>query len=429
MAEARAPCIVNACNSDFQYDRVQPERVHALPAVEEEPLDEDSLLVQYAPVNRIEMQEERQESWDSDYTEEDESSQLTHNGHSKSKAWWRKGAFLALIAVVSAALLLSMIGSQGGLDTSSHGVFDSPQFGEVLREQIQSAFGYEFSEEQLHGHVYQTVRHLKDMAEKNLPQDQAEALKHASITEQNWADVQMALRATWNGQVRGVGKIALDVIKKNSFQSQEVMAQQLIQALKPQAQNLMHLRSEIVPARLDGVLVAWSKERDESQRKWKGLLNPTALEPVQGKPLLNHVDRRLQSGEFLHGKTFGIMSVILAAACEIILHLQMFIPKFTMPQWFWQMVMTGLEGDAVAVCGNGKNKWCDIILGILGLEVLDGFFLDICEEYLIMFAPDAAEKCIEQLDQASAEKQRMQVLEVSASKAAKEADSGLPDRL
>lgn len=319
--------------------------------------------------------------------------------------------------------------------------------------QIQPALGSRVDEHQLHGLINHTIGNLKGMAEKGLPHAQASALRNAQLTPRNWADLHELLRGIMNHRVQEAGKIALNVIQDNLFMPQEVIAQRLMEELQPMARDLMGLRSKIVPERLDGTLSAWAEMHDESHGAWKGLLDPLALEHVHENPApsarrLAGDSRRLDKSTTTKGndkdndkgndkgndkatttitkgdttsttkttteKTttevttttskskpppgtilIGISSVILVAAAEVLVHIEMFVPKFSMPAWAWRLILTPTEAGVVATCKRGLNVWCDIVLGALGLNVLDASYVIFCTKH---FKGKTAGQCQRELD-------------------------------
>jgi len=310
------------------------------------------------------------------------------------KAWQRKWKYLAFIGVVcvaSTGIVLSQINASDSSvvsDNLRHGVFDAPQFEQMLWEQIHPVLGSSVHDEELSGHVKHTIKNLKAMAENELPKAQASALKNAQMTAQNWADLKEMSRGGMNPQVQEAGKLMLGVLRENVFSSQEVIARRLKETLQPKASELLELRSKIIPARLDIGLSKWAKAHNESHAAWKGLLDsPLALQPVhEGNA---PADRRLSIG--VGGVPVGILAVILVAIGEILVHVEMFVPKFNMPSWGWKLILTPVQVVSVLACNNGLNVYCNSIMGAMGLNALDAVFVLFCsKEY---FGLGAAKKC------------------------------------
>jgi len=358
-------------------------------------------------------------------------------GSSKRPAWKRKALFVAFVGVVASAGVViseidaseSMGDGKAGL-TPHHGVFDAPQFEQLLWEQIQPIFGSSVAQMELSGHIKHSIRHLKAMAEKDLPKDQAKALKDAQLTAQNWIDLKETVHGARNPDVQEAGKITLDVLNHNLFSSEEVIAQRLKEALQPQAYKLMELRSKIVPARIDLALGAWAKRHNESHAAWKGLLDsPMALQPVRATHPMSHervagfshvpasVQRRLgghapsrspspaPSGQLgIGGKAVGILSVIMVAIGEILVHVEMFVPGFAMPSWAWKLILTPVQVVSVLTCSNGANAYCNTIMGAMGLNTLDAVFVLFCKKNL--FGQKAAAYCEKELNPSSIKMQK-----------------------
>jgi len=326
--------------------------------------------------------------------------------------------------------------SQSAIDASDingsprHGVFDAPQFEQVVMERIQPVFGSSYSQTELSGHVQHAIKHLKSMAESDLAPAQARELKNAKLTSQNWTDLQAMSHGARNPEVKEAGKTVLDVLQDNLFSSEEVIAQRLKEALQPQAYKLMELRSKIVPARIDLALGAWAKRHNESHAAWKGLLDsPMALQPVRATHPMSHervagfshvpasVQRRLgghapspspspaPSGQLgIGGKAVGILSVIMVAIGEILVHVEMFVPGFAMPSWAWKLILTPVQVVSVLTCSNGANAYCNTIMGAMGLNTLDAVFVLFCKKNL--FGQKAAAYCEKELNPSSIKMQK-----------------------
>jgi hypothetical protein len=317
---------------------------------------------------------------------------------------------LVLFFIVGVSVTMGWTGgymySQSAIDASDingsprHGVFDAPQFEQVVMERIQPVFSSSYySQTELSGHVQHAIKHLKSMAESDLAPAQARELKNAKLTSQNWTDLQAMTHGARNPEVKEAGKTVLDVLQDNLFSSEEVIAQRLTEALKPKAQDLMKLRSKIVPAHLDRALGAWARnQKDESQTHtaWKGMLDsPQALQPLRDSKSLTHAPaaRRLAIG--IGGVPVGILSVILVALGEILVHVEMFVPGFVMPNWIWKLILTPVEVSSVLACTNGANAFCDTIIGFMGLNALDALFVTMCN--VKMFGDAIAADCAKEI--------------------------------
>lgn len=92
--------------------------------------------------------------------------------------------------------------------------------------------------------------------------------------------------------------------------------------------------------------------------------------------LAHQLRRRLNSGTWANPKintvelTFSIIAVGLMVAMEVVQLVEIFKPDFEMPTWGWLMLVTPTEGAGVATCMIGLTVWCDIVLGALGINVL-----------------------------------------------------------
>jgi hypothetical protein len=306
--------------------------------------------------------------------------------------------------------------SQSAIDASDikgspvnprHAVFDAPQFEQAVMERIQPVFGSSYSLMELSGHVQHAIKHIQSMAESDLAPAQARQLKNAKLTSQNWTDLQAMSHGARNPEVEEAGKTVLDVLQDNLFSSEEVIAQRLTEALKPRAQELMKLRSKIIPAHLDRALGAWAKnQKDVSHSAWKGMLDsPQALQPLRDSKSLTHapVARRLAIG--FGGVPVGILAVILVALGEILVHVEMFVPGFVMPNWIWKLILTPVQVTSVLACtpdaasvgtpDANANPFCQTIIGFMGLNALDALFVTMCN--VKMFGTALSADCAKEI--------------------------------
>jgi hypothetical protein len=309
---------------------------------------------------------------------------------SNRKAWQRKVMYLSVIGVfciASGGILIAQLGSSDDME-GYHGVFDAPQFEQMLWEQIEPVVGSSVANMELSGHIKQTIGHIKVRAKNELPKDQALALKNAQITPQNWADLKVKARAARNSEVQEAGKLALNVLNENLFSSEKVIAQRLKESLAPHARKLMELRSQMVPPSFDIALGAWAKRHNESHAAWKGLLDsPSALQPIRN----DHASAGRRLGLGTGGTATGIASVLLVAIGEILAHCEIFIPKFNFPDWAWKLILTPVGVMETLACKDTDNRYCKAIEGMMGLNALDACFVLFCQKGI--FGAKAAAAC------------------------------------
>jgi hypothetical protein len=298
---------------------------------------------------------------------------------SNRKAWQRKVMYLAVIGVfciASGGILIAQLGSSDEME-GYHGVFDAPQFEQMLWEQIEPVVGSSVANMELSGHIKQAIGHMKVRAQNELPKDQALALKNAQITTQNWADLKTMARASRNSEVRETGKLALNVINENLFSSNKVIAQRLKESLAPHARKLIELRSQMVPPSLDIALGSWATRHNESHAAWKGLLDSgSALQPIRNNQ--PSTARRLGLGT--GGAVTGAMSVVLVAIGEILVHCEIFIKGFSFPEWAWKLILTPMGVMETLACKDTDNRYCKAIEGMMGLNALDATFILFCQK-------------------------------------------------
>lgn len=75
--------------------------------------------------------------------------------------------------------------------------------------------------------------------------------------------------------------------------------------------------------------------------------------------------------------SISISAVVLTFVTELLIHLDILMKEFDMPTWAWLLVFCPTEGTALATCMFGLTIWCDIILGAVGVNVLDIYFADL----------------------------------------------------
>merc|ERR1719453_1249878 len=159
------------------------------------------------------------------------------------------------------------------------------------------------------------------------------------------------------------------------------------EAMKPHARELIELRSQLIPERMDVALHHWAKTKNENHGAWAGLLDsPSVLQPIREGQAPS---RRLALG--IGGVPVGVLSVVLTMIGEILVHVDMFVPGFDMPQWAWKLIMTPAEVTTALACSNGANAYCNTIMGVMGLNVLDAAYVTFCTAGL--FGTDAATHC------------------------------------
>jgi len=323
------------------------------------------------------------------------------NGPSNKPVWKRKGMHLVaigMVCAVSAVLLISQTTAgapSGSVGTpTTHGVFDAPQFEELLLQRVQPILGSTIGYVELSGHIRHQIRNLKETAEQHLPKAQAEVLKNAKLTMQNWQDFKDMQSGVDHPVVQEAGKITLSVLRDNLFSSEKEMTKHLKDALAPSAYQLMKLRSQIVPEQVDRRLGAWAAAHNESHAAWKGLMDTGALQAVREHNALQLSGRRLAFG--LGGAPLGVFAVIAVAIGEILIHCEMFIKNFFIPQYAWVLILIPMQVVSSLACAKGVNVYCDTIMGFMGLNSLDATFVLFCNKGL--FGTGAAANCAKKMN-------------------------------
>jgi hypothetical protein len=76
----------------------------------------------------------------------------------------------------------------------------------------------------------------------------------------------------------------------------------------------------------------------------------------------------------LNGMEMGLSlaSVCTLLSFEVLLHLEFFVDNFYMPWWAWLLIMLPTEGLGVTTCIIGFSRYCQMILGALGVHLVEG---------------------------------------------------------
>jgi hypothetical protein len=329
-----------------------------------------------------------------------------------------KGIYSAIIVVVclaSSYVLYNQTGGSDRPDVVEHHVFDAPEMHRMLMESarpffnkadVDHPFGHSLPEAELSAHIKNGLQQVKDMALKELPKDKADALKNTKLTSQQWADLKQMTRASRNTKVREAGLRALQVLRQNIFSSQTVIAQKMKEAMAPHAHELIELRSQLIPESFDRALGDWARKNNDTHGAWKGLLDsPENLQRMRDHEVHDTsqaLSRRLGgaspsssaslSGSLgIGGAPVGVLAVVFTVIGEILIHVDMFVPGFDLPKWAWKLIMTPISVLSYLACNNGANKYCNTIMGAMGINALDAAFVTFCEGGL--FGPTTATYC------------------------------------
>merc|ERR1711924_149509 len=68
--------------------------------------------------------------------------------------------------------------------------------------------------------------------------------------------------------------------------------------------------------------------------------------------------------------TVDIVALALVMVLEIVVHLS-FALDFSIPLWAWLMIICPAAGAGVMSCFNGFSVYCDVILGAVGINLLE----------------------------------------------------------
>lgn len=76
----------------------------------------------------------------------------------------------------------------------------------------------------------------------------------------------------------------------------------------------------------------------------------------------------------LNGLTFGLglASNLMLIGFEVCLHLEFFLPGFYMPWWAWLLLIGPTEGLGITSCIFGLSIFCKMMLGAVGVHVIEG---------------------------------------------------------
>lgn len=299
--------------------------------------------------------------------------------------------WLGLLAILGCAVSFVVVtttgatGMAGGeqMHVSTHGVFDAPQFAEILRNQVKLHSG-DLSEDQVNSHVSTTITHLKNFTHDNLPKAKATALNNVRLSPEDWADLASIANAMTDKRVRSLGKIVMDTTTENLFAPKEIIEQKVLDQVRQNASDILNLRREMLPARVL-VKINDMMRRDPDSVPRAGIMGEETLNAMRRH---STAGRRLDEEELpwvsntptvdASSLTLGILSTLFITAGEILMHIAIFWPGFTLPSWVWDLMDAMGQVTGVASCKLGMTFFCDYALGALGLNVVDAIFILIC---------------------------------------------------
>lgn len=275
----------------------------------------------------------------------------------------------------------------------SQGIIHNPQLRVLLETEIQPLMQDKDSAMIASG-VNATLNRLENVVVKNLPKEQREMIEKQQISARTWADFAALAKAMRDPRVKELGRNAFDVIRNSSvFEGPKALSLKIMDHLMPRAAELNSLRKELIPRSFTEALDRWAQERhlvgseltDESHSEaWRGMLDPRITKLMRGNGTIEidmTAGRRLNAGTWAHPvlngfeTTVGITTVVLVVVMEIMLHIEVLNPKFSLPTWAWMMILVPANTVAVWTCVTGLSLWCDLVFGALGLNVLDAIYL------------------------------------------------------
>lgn len=321
----------------------------------------------------------------------------------------RKGTFggvtLAVLMGLAAwfgiqlAIRPSVTGSPESVQNSG-GIMNGPQLRNLLVNEIQPLMSGKTGSEIALG-VNQTLNRLQNIVVKRLPQEQRDALEQNQVETRTWSDIARLIRAMRDPRIKELGRETFEMIRNSSvFEDPEALSLKIVNRLRHKGEELNSLRKELIPHSFTEALDRWSKENlgtgsttETHSKAWRGMLDPSItrlmrgngtieIDMTEGREKIDMTEgRRLNMGTWAHPVlngfelTIGITTVVLIAAMEIMIHIEIFNSKFSMPTWAWMMVIMPAQTVGVWTCVTGLSIWCDLVFGALGLNVLDAFYV------------------------------------------------------
>lgn len=271
------------------------------------------------------------------------------------------------------------------------GIIRNPEFRALLQNEIQPLMQNTHASRIASG-VNSTLNRLDNFVVKRLPQEQRDILEKQQISARTWADFAALAKAMRDPRVKDLGKDVFNVIRNASiFDGPTTLSLKIVDHLMPRASELNAMRKELIPSTFTDALHKWSREHlgnateaDSHSKVWRGMLDPSITKLMRGNGTIE-IDltegRRLNMGTWAHPvlnpfeTTLGITAVVLVTAMEILIHVEILNPKFSMPTWGWMAILVPTHTVAVWTCVTGLSLWCDLVFGALGLNVLDAFYL------------------------------------------------------
>lgn len=306
--------------------------------------------------------------------------------------------------------------------TPARNLMESPKLVNVVLEQVHAIKPDSgMSKETLHRGVSQALSEFGSLLDQNLSPKQKVALRDAHIDKETWLDLGKVLRAIRNGTVVKLGRHVFETIANSSSTEEDIQAL-LTKDLQSQGDKLAHLREELVPSRFlnNGGDVA-----GHTVDIWQTILSPEALKDMRRTDALDQVQlgsvvrdqlgrgsisehvrylkqrvRNIQGGgskraaDFTSSPmlrqltasaetladsptldglelSFSIAGLTLVVVLEVLVHMSFMVEGFDLPKWGWLMVVSPTDGMAVATCFYGLSIWCDLILGAIGLNIIE----------------------------------------------------------
>lgn len=277
----------------------------------------------------------------------------------------------------------------GGNTVVPRGFIDTDEFAQLIKEQPRALLGRNNSD--VERHADEAVGMLRRFVRSHLTPSQQRALDNARLSSQDWDDLRAIGAALADRRVQKAGHMVMQTARENLLWGPAEIGEQVMKRLEKPA--IRALVDDTLPRHLrEGLVRRWGRQSRPSLKEvWHMALDPTG---ESLKRMRNHTSksdsvaltRRLEERQ-LRGGTWwkpelngvelatGITALVFITAAEIMLHLDILIPAFAIPEWVNLLIFTPAAGLGIASCIIGLSFWCDYALGALGVNALDAFVI------------------------------------------------------
>jgi len=286
------------------------------------------------------------------------------------------------------------------------GLFETEEFHSLMTSHVRGLMeSYGVQDDHTQEHVAAATAKATEYIGKHISDSDAHSLKNARLGVEGWDTLSSLLVAMSDKRVQGVGHAIVEEARANLFAGPAEIGKHVVARL--QREHTLGLAQELMPPKLQSVLVQrWSSVNATEDDIWKMMIDPTGgtlahirkstsaeieskqpliLSSVDGEALSEPV-RSLRKGPWASTKKHptklnaaelatGITSVVLTSAALILLHLDLFLPRFNVPHWVHWMLLGEWMALGIADCAVAKSFWCEFEVAALGVTGVDGILL------------------------------------------------------